>query len=431
MRKVSECVRTAAKSRPASASRPVRRAAHRPWNPGVLQKSATVPRTDGLRAAARCSGRTARADAGCPRRWAGSQWRCRCDRCRARPRSRRAAAAPPPASRRAPRAAAVAISSGRKRDSPMSLRCIRKVLRACNGSNTSDSFRASSSVASALCTACARRSARGVGATPPPERTNSASPSRAAQPRQALARGGLRQVQRSAARLTLRVRQTASKRRNRLRSRSLIFIQCMSLIQFIVLMDRSTGRKLGATTRSNAWKFHSARKSNPCAWARARPFMARASWPSPRAAAVGRGLCGRLPGGAGVAPDGRAGAGQGLHGRTRRACGGLFQRSVCGRDARRVHPLPAARRGDLEVHRRHQRGSRRPEQPVVAGCEGRRAGGGGRGLRRGRQRDPGAHACLRAQVRHDFAGPAPRSRPHGGPGRARLCASAKPATCPR
>jgi hypothetical protein len=29
--------------------------------------------------------------------------------------------------------------------------------------NTSDSFRASSSVASALCTACARRSARGVG----------------------------------------------------------------------------------------------------------------------------------------------------------------------------------------------------------------------------------------------------------------------------
>jgi hypothetical protein len=50
---------------------------------------------------------------------------------------------------------------------------------------------------------------------------------------------------------------------------------------------------------------------------------------------------------------------KGLHGRTWGACRGLFQRSVCGRDARRVHPLPAARRGDLEVHRRHQRRSRR------------------------------------------------------------------------
>jgi hypothetical protein len=158
------CARRRSQDRRAPQDRPTRCAC--PWNPGVLQKSATAPRTDGLRAAARCSGRTTRTDAGCPRRWAGSRWRYRCD-----PLSSAAAISScgsgaasslvPGASRRS-----VAISSGRKRDSPMSLRCIRNVLRACKGSNTSDSFRASSSVASALCTACARRSARGVGATP-------------------------------------------------------------------------------------------------------------------------------------------------------------------------------------------------------------------------------------------------------------------------
>jgi hypothetical protein len=50
---------------------------------------------------------------------------------------------------------------------------------------------------------------------------------------------------------------------------------------------------------------------------------------------------------------------KGLHGRTWRACGGVLQRGLGRRDAGRVHPLPAARRGDLEVHRRHQRRSRR------------------------------------------------------------------------
>jgi hypothetical protein len=72
---------------------------------------------------------------------------------------------------------------------------------------------------------------------------------------------------------------------------------------------------------------------------------------------------------------------------------------------------PLARRGYLEVHRRHQRRSRRLEQPVITRREGRRADGGGRRLRRGGQRHPGAHACLRAEVRHDHARPAPRSRP--------------------
>ena len=116
------------------------------------------------------------------------------------------------------------------------------------------------------------------------------------------------------------------------------------------------------------------------------------------AAAVGRGLRRRLPGRAGVAPARRDGAGQALPGRAGRARRGLRQRGVGRGDARRVDPLPAARRRHLEVDRRHQRRRRRAVQPVVARRHGRRADRRRRGLRRGRQRDPGAHARLRAEV---------------------------------
>ena len=68
-----------------------------------------------------------------------------------------------------------AISAGRKRPSPMSLMWMRKVLREAAGSKRSGSLSASSSVPSADCTATASRSARGVGATPPGARVNSAS----------------------------------------------------------------------------------------------------------------------------------------------------------------------------------------------------------------------------------------------------------------
>ena len=115
-------------------------------------------------------------------------------------------------------------------------------------------------------------------------------------------------------------------------------------------------------------------------------------------AAIGRGLCRRLPGRAGVAPAGRDGAGQALHGRAGRARRSLRQRGLGGRDAGRLDPLPAARRGDLEIHRRHQRGLGRAVEPFVARRQGRRADRGGRGLRRRRIGDPGAHPRLCAEV---------------------------------
>ena len=45
--------------------------------------------------------------------------------------------------------------------------------------------------------------------------------------------------------------------------------------------------------------------------------------------------------------------------RARRASGNLHQRGLRRRDARRLDQLSAARRGHLEVDRRHQRGGRR------------------------------------------------------------------------
>ena len=49
--------------------------------------------------------------------------------------------------------------------------------------------------------------------------------------------------------------------------------------------------------------------------------------------------------------------------RARRASGDLHQRGLRRRHARRLDQLPAARRGDLEVDRRHQRGGRRALEP--------------------------------------------------------------------
>ena len=102
------------------------------------------------------------------------------------------------------------------------------------------------------------------------------------------------------------------------------------------------------------------------------------------AAAVRRRLRRRLPGRAGVAPARRAGAVEGLPGRARRARRGLRERGVRGRDARRVDPLPAARRGDVEVDRRHQRRRRRAVEPGLARRDRRRADHRRRGLRRRR-----------------------------------------------
>ena len=70
---------------------------------------------------------------------------------------------------------------------------------------------------------------------------------------------------------------------------------------------------------------------------------------------------------------------------------------------------PLARRGDLEIHRRHQRGGRRAFQPVVARRDRRRHDHHRRGLRRRRQRDPGALLRLRAEILDVAARSASRS----------------------
>ncbi len=74
---------------------------------------------------------------------------------------------------------------------------------------------------------------------------------------------------------------------------------------------------------------------------------------------------------------------------------------------------------DLEVDRRHQRRGGRAVEPVVARREGRRHDHPRRGLRRGRERDPGALLRLCAEI-HDVAarsapGPAD-DRAHGREG---------------
>ncbi len=78
---------------------------------------------------------------------------------------------------------------------------------------------------------------------------------------------------------------------------------------------------------------------------------------------------------------------------------------------------PLARRGDLEIDRRHQCGGRRAVQSVLARRDRRRHDHHRRGLRRRRQRDPGALLCLCAEILDVAARSAPRSavdRAHGG-----------------
>ena len=84
------------------------------------------------------------------------------------------------------------------------------------------------------------------------------------------------------------------------------------------------------------------------------------------------------------------------------------QRGLRRRDARRLDQLSAARRGDLEVDRRHQRRLRRAVQSGLARRHGRRRDHRRRGLRRRRQRHPGAHPRLRDEILDVAAGPAPR-----------------------
>ena len=94
-------------------------------------------------------------------------------------------------------------------------------------------------------------------------------------------------------------------------------------------------------------------------------------------------------------------------------------RSRCGGDAGRLDQLPDARRGDLEIDRRHQRRLGCAVQPRLGGSQGRRAHRHRRGLRRGRLDHPGALPRLR----HEVADVAARSaaepadhRPHGREG---------------
>ena len=133
-------------------------------------------------------------------------------------------------------------------------------------------------------------------------------------------------------------------------------------------------------------------------------------------AAVGRELCRRLPGRAGVAPARRAGRRRGHHRRSRRASGNLHQRGLRRGHARRLHQLSAARRGDLEIDRRHQCGGRRAVEPLLPRRDRRRHDHPRRGLRRRRERDPGALLCLRDEIvdvaARSAAGPADH-RAHG------------------
>ena len=88
--------------------------------------------------------------------------------------------------------------------------------------------------------------------------------------------------------------------------------------------------------------------------------------------------------------------------------------------ARRVDQLPDARRGGLQVHRRHQRRFRRALQPRLRRRQGRHAARPRRGLRRGRLDHPGAHARLRHEVADVAARPAPQPAEDRRDGRAGL-----------
>src|SRR6266851_4595522 len=113
--------------------------------------------------------------------------------------------------------------------------------------------------------------------------------------------------------------------------------------------------------------------------------------------AAGRRLLrGRLPGRAGLASARRPGRRQRIaaeaDGRLSRRVG---QRGGGGRLARRVHQLPDARCGDLEVDRGHQRGRGRALQPGL--------GGGDRGRAHRVGEDYGAGASVIQERTHAFA----------------------------
>ena len=110
---------------------------------------------------------------------------------------------------------------------------------------------------------------------------------------------------------------------------------------------------------------------------------------------------------------------RGHHGRARRASGDLLERSVRRRHARRLDQLSAARRGDLEIDRRHQCRRRRAVQSLLARRDRRRHDHSRRGLRRRRERHPGTLLCLCAEIVDVAARSAARpadDRAHGGEG---------------
>src|SRR5688572_24166877 len=142
------------------------------------------------------------------------------------------------------RCRSIVISSGRKRPSPMSLMWMRKLRRDCSGSKPADSLRACSMVTSARRIGSARRLAFGVGWTPPLARMNKGSWISARSLVRPWLAAGCVKASSSAARLTLRVRYTASNSRSRLRSISLICIAVIPLSHFIVLIDKPARPKL-------------------------------------------------------------------------------------------------------------------------------------------------------------------------------------------
>ena len=133
------------------------------------------------------------------------------------------------------------------------------------------------------------------------------------------------------------------------------------------------------------------------------------------AVAVRRILCGRLPGRADLAPDGRAGRRQRNPRRARRAFRELGERGDGRRHPRGFRELSAARRGHVQIHRRHQRRVRRAGQPRLGRRHRRRAGDHRRGLRR-RLLD---HAGARARLCDEVADVAARSAPQPAVDRAR------------
>ena len=111
------------------------------------------------------------------------------------------------------------------------------------------------------------------------------------------------------------------------------------------------------------------------------------------------------------------GRGRGPARRPRRACRDLHQRGVGRRHAGRLDQLSAARRRHLEIDRRHQRGGRRALEPRLARRGRRRDDHPRRGLRRRRERHPGALLCLRAEIVDVAARSAARPADHRAHGR--------------